>query len=210
MGRDVLICKDLGFIMLRKCASTSIKGAVREALGYKPRGGIHKDPRLKYFSYKEAEKNKLKMIAIIRNPEERCLSAWRNKLHDQSTHPGSNGLKKLFPRHCDFDTFLEILPSVIEKDNHIKQQTKQIPNKVSFMLNLDFIERDWNLLRNNFDYLPELEVHNKSLLPKEKVKEFCSDKHSKIIRNIYADDFRLYNLLLNRKENTLDDARWII
>jgi predicted transcriptional regulator YdeE len=184
----VLKCGELGFVMLRKSCTTSLKNVTREYYGLDNSEHIHKDKRLRYGSGKG-----LKTVCIIRDPRTRILSAWQNKMHDQKSH-GKNELVSLgFKQGCTFEDFVNHARYVYKKEAHIQPQVEQIPSKIDYVLCFERIDEDWQKLQVIYDWLPNLNINNSAKYDKKNWRKYYTPEILKTVKKMYRADFELWD-----------------
>jgi len=145
----------LAFMLIPKCANTSIKYAILDALGINTKENIHNPKLFKYADrcFIKSKKDWLK-IAIVRNPYDRLLSCWRSKIWEpRRLHSGFTKYK-VFYHKMPFEKFIDRvieLPDCIA-DQHFRMQSlellsggKLVPNLIGRMENLD---NDWSKIQN--------------------------------------------------------------
>lgn len=204
----VLCLNDIGFIMIRKSCTTSIKWVVREAMGLEHDVSLHTDDRLQYRPLNQL--GDIKTVAIIRCPHQRLLSTWRNKMHDQKNHAGAARLRSLGLRvGCTFEGFIERAELIIEQEGHLRHQYMHLPRRVDYMLRFENIESGWLLLQCKFPALPDLPKRNATNYGRPSWRDYYTAKTEKKVSEMYSTDIALWQVLNNRKEGSLEDARWI-
>ena len=105
-------CK-VAYAPIPKAANTSIRRALLPLLNIDPGtvDDIHHDNRIPKFRSSEFVRRNSKdwlIFSVVRHPEERALSAWKNKLKDPPT-PFSRLSRMGLKREDSFETFLQAL-----------------------------------------------------------------------------------------------------
>ena len=191
--------------MIRKNCTSSIKWAFLQAMGLKHIKNIHMNPHLIYKGIRQL--NGEKVAAIIRNPLERALSNWQNKLWAQA----DNGRQRKtwerlgFKVRCSFDEYVERLQFVFMQDGHIKPQVHHLPLGVDYMLCMDDMPAQWEQLQESHPWLPKLPVRNCTKYTAQP-EEDLTPRTKELLDRIYAKDLTLYDALLRRGKG-LQDVR---
>jgi hypothetical protein len=177
--------------MIRKNATSSVKWAFLKSMGIMNPRNIHFNPNLVYKGIKGL--NGEKVAAIIRNPYERAISNWQNKLHAQA----DNGRQRKtwlgfgFKLRCSFEEYVDRLQHVYMNDGHMKPQVNHLPLNVDFMLDMDDMPAQWQKLQAHFKWLPDLPKKNFTRYQKP-IEEYLTPETKKIIDRIYSKDVSLY------------------
>lgn len=203
--KAVLHHNGLGFLMIRKCATTSIKVAMLEGMGHERQPSIHRDSRLQYCTLEDAKP--LKLVAVIRNPYERLVSAWRNKMHDQADHPGADRFKALGVQPgCTFTDFVKQIEPYIQREGHIRPQHKHLPARVEYMIRFEALEYEWSYLQKEHSWLPGVGHFNQSV--RDDFFTYYDEPTFDKVTQLYKTDIDLSIALSSRQTGTLRDVRW--
>lgn len=132
-----------------KCANTSVKDSLFKASGY-PTDNIHADHD--YAQYVTTEYvydtgAKFKKIGLIRNPYERLVSAWADKINKR-WKPRFTGYG--MTRYMPFDEFVNVLtskPPVQEIDSHFRPYSMDMFYKgcelPTIYVRFEHLHEDW-------------------------------------------------------------------
>lgn len=209
MKARVLCHNGLGFIIIRKSCTTSVKWVVREAMGLDHTGSLHTDPRLNYKPMDEC--GDVATVAIIRCPLRRLLSTWRNKMHDLTSDPGTERLRELgFVPGCSFEEFVRQARRVLEQEGHLRHQYQHLPERVDYMMRFEAIGDEWPLLQQHYDWLPELPIRNATQYGKASWQDYYTATTRRQVSEMYRHDLALWQALCARPAGSLEDVRWIM
>lgn len=180
--RCVASVNDLSVLCIPKNANTSIKRALLAGHDI-PKGGLQKHPEL---NLTEAWNAPAGTIGFVRDPFERVMSAWSDKLQRSAPTPGSQYLIDL---GCwmgmPFEDFCAMLPELHRKDVHLFPQTWLV--RPDFKLYpLAAIASVWAQLRADHPWLGQLEHRRRS-----KVRAEYSAQARDMVAQVYAADFDL-------------------
>ena len=175
-NRGMLVCpvvpeKKLAFVAIPKNAGTSIRVAFGVAQGFLQEGEkVVSVSSKRWPSVKSKEMINLlgflgfHRFSVARNPWERFVSCWQDKLNNESFLRKSGGL---FRRDMDFPSFAEAAFSVPndKADRHYRSQLSFISNRgkvlVDRIVRFEKLGSDWEVLRQEFD-LPALPHHKQT------------------------------------------------
>lgn len=177
----------LGFVVIPKAGGSSIKTAIRDAMGLDQVVGIHADPRLNFTNSPEG----LFTVAFIRNPFDRLVSAWADKIHSPSyieRRLGKHGFRLNMPfdefvRHVDGHCF----------DAHIQPQKKFLPVSVDLIARFERMADVWPKLQSRFSWLPDLPHKNRS--ERGRWEDMYTPELLQIVERVYAEDIALWRSL---------------
>lgn len=180
-------------MMIRKCCTTSIKSAVLSAMNVREKGDIHRERQLNYVD--EAPGN-VKVVAVVRDPVTRLISAWRHRMWEAAESFGSEHLRSLgVEPYCSLDEFLDQIEPVMHLEGHVMPQVDQLPDRVDYMLQFERIGEQWPVMhRYGLGALP----HRNTTKPHP---VDCADR----IREMYRDDVELWEKVCAR--DGLEDPR---
>jgi hypothetical protein len=145
-------------------------------------------------------------VAVIRDPLERAISNWKNKMWDQADNGRQREKWKTlgFTVRSTFEEYLDQLQPVLMKDGHIKPQVNHLPLQVDYMLNMGEMKEQWSQLQSIYPWLPDLPMRNVTQYEKENLSDYLTESSEKLLRQIYAKDFSLYESLQQRREGLHD------
>lgn len=194
---------NLAFMLVPKNANTAVKYALFRTLKKSDRGSPH-NPRHFIYTNKMWIKgrNGWLKIAVKRNPYNRIVSCWREKvMNDEGLH---NGFKRYsgIEWKQPFHEFLEAVWAIPDwmAEQHFRSQTyelfhgeKQIPNLIGTVENL---KADWKKIQQRVKAHCGLELSNlaheyktSETIPYPELTGYERD----LIQQRYARDFRLLN-----------------
>ena len=145
-------------------------------------------------------KKKNFIFAFVRNPYERILSCFFDKINKKTSYLGFLRYKKRFSRGMTFETFVEHIASIpdSEADQHFRSQYKFLEEKSKIIP--DFIGKIENMKSDFEDINRQLNTNklelihlNKSKAKKISGKEYFSPKVVQLIQERYKEDFRRFN-----------------
>lgn len=208
MTELVLHHRGLGFVMVRKACTTSIKRAVLAAMGHEPGPDIHADDRLQYCMVSEAPVLGLGMVATIRHPLGRLVSTWRNKVHDEADQPGGAHLQALgVPARCTFAEFVDALADVHTQEAHTRPQVSALPPCLDYVLQFERIADQWPRIQSVYPWLPALGLSNRTRYDKPQWLDYYDGATYEKAAALYADDLRLWAALDVRAHDDITDPR---
>lgn len=180
----------LGYVAIPKVASTSIKAAMFgiEANSAEEIHALALDRRM---SVAKARSKGIFLFSVVRNPFDRAVSIWRNRVYEPERH---TRLTRIFPEGMAFRDFAALLAEVGPKrDLHTMAQAALLVHRhelvVDMICRFERLGRDWGLLRKLYK-LPGLALHNASS-PADYV-DFYGDTERDHIKTVYAGDVRLF------------------
>jgi len=186
---NILHHNGLGFVIIPKCGGTSIKCAVREGMGLDASQRIHADDRLKYTFSPEG----LELVAFIRNPFDRIVSAYTNKIVDDNG-AGFERLKKLgFRKDMTFPQFVAHLPGKLRHEGHITTQCRYLPKANTRLYRFEDMSSAWDEIRAQHDWLPVLPHKNRS--SKSDWQSYYTPEAERLIAELYQKDIALWHSL---------------
>ena len=180
--------------LIPKCASTSIRfhlGQSNEMNSYRRRPKKKGDPVLikKYFN----NSKKPFTFTFVRNPWERILSCWNNKVVQRKK--GWQGRKRYqhFQRFEDFICKGLAYHNVFRGDGHMKLQVKILPplNQLDFIGKVENFEEDFNYVLSELG-LPLVHDLQENKTNHKHYTEYYSKKTRKIVAAKYAKDIQAF------------------
>jgi len=141
---------DIAFFLVAKCASSSIKAAIKQLYG-EPSGPDDILTGFNNITACEARDRDVKhRIAIVRNPWDRIVSAYYQKIlsSGKSSLVNQKGIYKGMP----FDEFVSAVYKLpITRENHIRNQTMYMFCESDFVPNwvirLEDLEEEWRIIQ---------------------------------------------------------------
>jgi len=204
------------YLPIPKAANTSIRMAMLQCSDAAPSDctNVHHDPRLhrerQHIALQAAAKDAF-VFTVARHPANRIRSAYRNKI---------GAMKKTFgpadrigvSRFDSFDAFLEKVASVpsYSLDSHFRPQTQiltfglQDPRLTVFKM--EELADHWPDIAMRLSQAtgkPPIEIgrHNES---KQNDEDPFTDRQKRLIRLIYAEDFRILDYDFQRDHRARD------
>lgn len=179
--------RDLAVCCVPKNASTALKYALLESQGIRPdsyRGNPHHHPAL---GRRLPEQARGFIVTFLRDPVDRAVSAWRNKL-DRDTAPPSTAamLEAGFRLRMSLDEFVEVLPAAMDLDGHTAPQHCFLPERVDFIGRVEALSDGWAFLRRRFPWLAPIRVLNASNPPA------VPAEIRQRLEELYAEDLALW------------------
>ncbi len=194
-----------GYIQIPKVASRSIRVAVTAFMaGHSPDedfdSGLVSEFETRYAQHLSLAKIAMLcednfIFAFVRNPYERIYSCYKNKIEDVRVHGGRN----IFEKHgigldVTFEEFVRRVAALPDSasDRHFRSQAWFLTWKgvllPSFVGKLEQMSEDWEELQKRFGIAPppQINVSSAKSLPE------MTDETRRLIRERYADDFRLF------------------
>lgn len=166
--------QDLAFLLIPKCAATSIKAAVP----------LDPDPMYPH----EAQDMGLFVATIVRHPLDRLVSAWANKTREITPGMIAAGYRE----GMSLEAFVMHTAKHHDLDHHVRPQTRFLYKQgrlcADFIGRFESLDVFWARLGTIFD-LPELPHENKSERPHW--AECYTDAAAMIARNTYHQDLRI-------------------
>ena len=144
--------------------------------------------RERFLTRSEVDWSNKFVFVVVRNPYERVLSCWHNRVKEAKilyTNPELIGL--------DFELFVEKISKISddEADHHFRTQSWFIKDiDVDLVLRLENIEDDWEILSKKVGIKKEL-VHERQTQYGDKIKSFYNKKLVDLVYNRYEEDFEL-------------------
>jgi len=139
-------------------------------------------------------------FAIVRNPVDRAVSLWRQKVLSTPEH-GSK-IWKLTPTQIaglrDFDAFLDWLEKqdLDRGEAHVRKQDAFVPREVNYIGKLENLTADWvNVLaESGIDATPRLPHKNET--KGNRTEDLTEKQRARIVKLYRADVLRFYPELL--------------
>ena len=185
---------EFNFVPIPKCAGTSIIAAMFRLKGLSP-SEIHrcKKPRKTWVP------DGTLTIAVIRDPVERAISTWKNKVHD--TGPAGTMLVNVcgFDRGMGFSDYINRLYSeglINIKDNHVNTQmsfiqhgacVEEAHNEITLIC-MSKLASEWSRLGLESIFGPLGHLNQAS----QTIPILDTTTYAKIL-SLYSDDFDLWN-----------------
>lgn len=172
--------RGLNIACIPKNANSSIRRAL---LGPGPKGrDLYKNPALNLTTRYEAPAG---TIAFIRDPFDRVLSAWADKIDRDEPSKGSQALIDLgCYLRMPFAAFCELLPKISQHDVHTMPQSWFVYS--DFVLHrFEDIETVWQSIRAAHPWVDPLGT----LRRRDPSATHYTERAREIVREMYADDF---------------------
>lgn len=192
----------LAYLANAKCASTSIKLALRRMAGETDIRRIHRVPEGSFVrdildtdSYDLARLEEATVFSVVRNPYRRALSAYLDKVQPLG-RPfrvvcAEAGIE---PRAVGFREFLEILDTLppVRIDPHFRPQWVNVlyPTKDTVLLKLEDPETVTRFFHGHAMAWPI--VSNRSPSGSRQLRDYYDAETEALARRLYADDFRYF------------------
>jgi len=185
--------KDAIYITLPKCANTSIKERILEKTN---------NPRMTFRELRKEKNNKF-IFTFVRNPYDRIMSLYKDKILNKNV--GKNKIKKNkldklgkniqeIPS-LSFKDFVDLICIIPDKfsDYHFESMTSILNrNKVkcNFIGKVENINEDWRKISMLLNLTKNLSQRNKT--QKEKKKYYTKELKEKVYQR-YKEDFINFN-----------------
>ena len=149
--------------------------------------GIHADKRLNYTS----DTDGLFIVAFIRDPFERLVSAWANKIHSKR-YMESHLHRHSFTLGMPFDDFVRHLDGHCF-DAHFQPQQNFLPERVDMLARLEDALAVWPEIQARFPWLPDMP--HKNTTDHKPAAEMFTPETQAIAERLYRDDIELWHSL---------------
>lgn len=183
----------IAYVCISKNAGTAVKMAWLKALGEPEADKGRRDELWRWCHAHEAKAEGLTLIAPVRNPFIRAVSAWANKVARWSGKASTNLHKIGMTQGLSFVQFCERLPELMGMDTHLARQVDHIntdgSTQADILLKVGNLDRDWEKVRTLWPALPKLQVRNH-----EKYgcwRDYYGQREIDTIRRLYEADFEL-------------------
>jgi hypothetical protein len=188
--------RGLSFCCVPKNASTSIKKTLILSVGEEPADvpNYHSHPCLNRSFPEEATGFR---AGVFRDPVDRCVSTWMNKLWRNSPDNSSTRgfLNRGFEMKMTLRDYLEHLPSVIDEDAHTVSQKAFLTDNMDDLRTMEKLPELWASLQKRFSWLQDLPHLNTTVRPEEfELPDYLRAK----IELIYKDDMEAYRALKDK------------
>lgn len=194
----------IAYVPVPKAANTSMRWALLPLLGIDPStvDNIHQDDRITKLSSSEflvASRKDWLIFAVVRHPEDRALSAWKNKLKDPPKpfrRLAQMGLK----REDSFETFLQVIanwPSHALND-HFAPQTallKRLTVKTDLeIFKIEELDQWWPTLNGRLEERSKISPGPIRRLNPSKIRpqNSLSPLAKELLFQIYAEDYQQF------------------
>lgn len=192
--------RTLSFCCVPKCGMTSIREALLRSLGVDPfaHGSVHRHPLLARSLPSEARG---RTVAVVRDPVERSVSAWRHLLwRNSKDNPSTQLMLDLgFEYRMPFDSYVETLPGVMLKNQHTAPQVVFLPASLDLLAPMERINNLWRILMRDHPWLAPLPVRNSR---EEEVAAPSKDAAERV-RQLYSDDLEAHRSVKKVAEKTI-------
>ena len=189
------------FNHLAKNAGTSILNSISNFYDLKPLEIFNHRLKDKEYSYNLLKSEKYKKFTVIRNPLDRFLSAFNDKVLINSHEPYFSKFNKKYLHVKDINEKLNLFLNFITENNfskydiHIRPQYMLVSSEsinYNLILKVDNLHNDWNKVREilNID-LAKPKFANKS--NSVRLKNSISSDLIQRINNLYSEDIKFYN-----------------
>ncbi len=181
--------KRLGYVAIPKAASTSIKAALF-SLNWDTSEAIHQRSERHRMSIKQARGKGIFLFTVVRNPFDRAVSIWRNRVHEPARF---TRLNRFFPVGIEFAAFADLLAEIgPDADLHTMAQATILMQPggllaVDMICRFERLERDWAALQAVYG-LPALPLYNPS---RQVVLGVYGAAERLKIKRVYAADVAL-------------------
>lgn len=178
-----------------KVASTSLKAIRCKMLGI-PSAQPHKRcPTMTRQEVLEASRQGLEIVAIVRNPYDRFLSCWKEKVMGMSKDKGGCGKSLSCPRGVSFAEFARRIAMQNDSslDGHTASQYSMIVRKgvplYTKLIKVEDIDDEWPNLQEKYPDLPDMVYRN---VTPNLDKDPYTDEIRAIVRRRYKKDFQQF------------------
>lgn len=191
---NLLTPQDVCFNFICKAGNTTFKRMVvqkhvRKADWSKAYSAPHS-----FFKYVEKDYPAILVIGFCRNPTDRLISCWKDKIK-RNYHSGFARRNYPLSQSTSLYDFIDFVCTIPDKDSeqHFRAQTWDQFENIDYMIRLEHMEEDWKIAREaiidtvGVDYGP-LQHHNKSTIVPPSISE--EYKH-KIFKRFETDFSRL-------------------
>lgn len=183
----------IAFTCISKNATTAVKLAWIEAKG-EPGAPIARRNELWGWCHAhEAKAEGLKLLAIVRNPYIRAVSAWANKVRRWSGRASTRLDEKGMTQGIDFAEYCRRLPDLINLDTHLARQVDHINTdgntQADVLLKFGGLQHDWRKAQELWRALPALEIRNQE--DYGSWRDYYGQQEIDTIRRLYEADFEL-------------------
>lgn len=195
--------KKLCYIDIPKAASTSIKKLMIDVMGYDLEGyDIQNFHSRKFAKNHFINNGDYFSFSFTRNPYERLVSCYQNKVIDEAHLPFNSFNTYLFgylKQASSFSDFIERvcrIPSSIQ-EGHIRNQydiiyDEQHQCRAHFIGKYENIEDDWKTIQQRY-HLPNLSILNKT--KKKDWRDFYTLESAQQVYHKYKKDIHTFNYL---------------
>lgn len=202
---------NLIYISISKTGISSIRsiflkkvGATYNKKNYKTIHGKVADI-FQYISIKKVSKQQdTYKFSIVRNPFDRLVSCYKNKILDEEYLPIQKGYDSLFYKDMSFEEFAKgvcQLPDMLS-DRHFRSQYSYLFYKgeliVDFLGKFENIDEDFDVIKKKYD-LGELPHINKSST-KSNYRDYYTPELVQLVYNRYKNDVEKFNYLKEYQE----------
>ena len=185
---NVVLINGLAFHLIAKNATLSIRDALLRSMGIEKQNiqdfdGLECVYKTQSRGYK---------IGFIRNPIDRAVSTWRNKLHAEGVVEKPPLLLQYgFEMGCSFDDYIRDLRRWRFLDKHTAPQIRYIrrPEEMDYLGRMEDLPMHWKMLQLKYRWLPDLKRLN-ATAPME-----LSQSHRAALMEMYEEDYVLWQSL---------------
>jgi hypothetical protein len=192
--------RGLGFIAIPKAGTTSIKKALFGIRSTDVKE-IHAEAMVRRMSIRKARAKSIVIFSVVRNPFDRAVSVWRDRVHAPEGHTRMVLRKNdLFQFGMTFGQFADRLQEIgADADIHtIPQAAILVQNgqlMPDFIGRMERIARDWSHLARAFR-LPALQRLNAR--EASDYRSVYGAAERSVVKTLYRDDVRLLGYSFSR------------
>ena len=173
-----------------KVAHTSIESAVLASYGLTASGRqLHCHPALQLCHAAEAAKEGRRIFAFVRNPFDRLVSVWADKVARRS-----GGRKRFFAatgatKGESFARFVARLPGIAYADVHLMPQVRFVPASAT-VFRFEALAEGWEKIRRLWPGLPPLGRENES--ERAPAEDYAEPHLLETCRKVYRLDYERF------------------
>jgi len=195
---------DLVYISISKTGISSIRSILLDRVGIEHNKEeyvyvhIKTGQHFQYIPLKEIVNNKSAFkFSFVRNPFDRLVSCYKNKLLDEDYPPIQNYYGPLFYKGMSFEKFIKnvcFLPDLLS-DRHFRSQYSYLYFKgelvVDFLGKFESLNEDFNAIKKRYD-LGDL-PHINSSKDKKKYQDYYTPELVTLVYKRYKNDIEKFN-----------------
>ena len=195
----VLHNKKFVFMILKKCASVTMKKVILSSLGYEDVSSENINRLTDDYFPLSMDKYKLDAldydkVVWVRNPFDRLVSAWSHRVRNNKKHSIRDyGI----PHTTSFEDYIDYICSFKDEDLnvHFHQQTfniaindRLVPNIV---VKIENLQEEWERVRERFEWLAPIKWHAHKSEKRGDYRRYYTKDLIKKVNNRFAKDLEL-------------------